>query len=397
MCVDTSNLKNTYIKATNTDDVWNTAPYRQGAGIGVAVVDSGVWEPHPDFKTSNGTSRVVAKVKFSSFTNNMTDRYGHGTHVAGIIAGDGSTYNGQYTGMAPRANIVSVKVSDDEGKSTAADVVAGLQWILENKAAYNIRVVNLSLNSSVPESYHTSPLSAAVEILWFNGIVVVVSAGNNGTATLFPPANDPFVITVGAVSDKNTTSLSDDTVANFSAYGTTGDGFAKPDLVAPGSDITSSLANNSELSQQYPLNQIVDSLLGGLLGQTTPYYFKMSGTSMSAPIVAGAAVLLLEDEPNLNPDQVKYRLMATAVKSTQVWPGYTSAKAGAGYLDVQAAVNGTTTQSANVNIQASQLLWSGNEPINWSSVNWNSVNWNSVNWNSVNWNSVNWNSTYWGK
>jgi serine protease AprX len=116
---------------------------------------------------------------------------------------------------------------------------------------------------------------------------------------------------------------------------------------------------------------------------------------MSAPIVAGAAALLLQDEPNLTPDQVKYRLKATAVKSTKTWPGYNSAKAGAGYLDVKAAVLGTTTASANTNIQASQLLWSGSEPLNWSSVNWNSVNWNSVNWNSVNWNSVNWNSVNW--
>jgi len=121
-------------------------------------------------------------------------------------------------------------------------------------------------------------------------------------------------------------------------------------------------------------------------------YFKMSGTSMAAPVVAGAAALLLQDEPNLSPDQVKYRLIATANTN---WGGYNPAVGGAPYLDVYAAVKGTTNQSANNGLQASQLLWSGSQPITWNSVNWNSVNWNSVNWNSVNWNSVNWNSVNW--
>jgi serine protease AprX len=127
-------------------------------------------------------------------------------------------------------------------------------------------------------------------------------------------------------------------------------------------------------------------------------YFKMSGTSVSAPMVSGAVAILLQDEPDLTPDQVKYRLMATANKT---WPGYVAATAGAGYLDIYAAVNDTTTQSANTGLTPSQLIWTGSEPVawgsvNWNSVNWNSVNWNSVNWNSVNWNSVNWNSDYWG-
>jgi serine protease AprX len=265
--------------------------------------------------------------------------------------------------------------------SMASDVIEGLQWIYENKDIYNIKVVNISLNSSVAESYQVSPLDAAAEILWFNGIVVVVSAGNNGTATLYPPANDPFVITVGAADDKGTQSLNDDDVASFSAFGTTEDGFAKPDLVAPGRNIISLLASTtSNVYVYHPANRVNDLL------------FRMSGTSMSAPMVSGAVALLLQDEPGLTPDQVKYRLTTTANKN---WPAYNAVNAGQGYLDIYAAVHGTTTQSANTGLTPSQLLSTGSNPITWGSVGWNSVGWNSVGWNSVGWNSVGWNSVGW--
>jgi serine protease AprX len=388
-CVDTTTLKNAYIQAIHADRVWNNAPYRQGQGIAVAVVDSGI-NPNGDLYTNLGVNRQVADVRFNTdYNQTATDGYGHGTHVASVIAGDGSESGGQYIGVAPQVNVVNVKVSNDDGSAQTQNVISGLQWVLDHKGQYNIRVVNLSLNSTAADSYRTSPLDAAVEILWFNGIVVVVSAGNAGSSAIYPPANDPFVITVGAVDDKGTASLSDDTMPSFSAYGTTSDGFAKPDLVAPGKNIVARIVNmNMGLAGAHPAN-----ILPG--GQ----YFRMSGTSVAAPIVSGAAALLLQDEPGLNPDQVKYRLMATANKS---WAGYSAAKAGAGYLDVYAAVNGTTATAANTGQPASQLLWSGSSPVtwgsvNWNSVNWNSVNWNSVNWNSVNWNSVNWNSDYWGQ
>ncbi len=205
-------------------------------------------------------------------------------------------------------------------------------------------------------------MDAACEILWFNGIVVVVSAGNNGSANLFPPANDPFVITVGATEDKGTASIADDSIATFSAYGFTENLINEPELVAPGKNIVSlSSGRASILGKSYPDNKVGTS------------YFRMSGTSMSAPMVSGAVALLLQDEPNLTPDQVKYRLMATANKT---WPGYNATKAGAGYLDIYAAVHGTTTQSANTGLPASQLLTTGSNPITWGSVSWNSVSWN---------------------
>ena len=170
-------------------------------------------------------------------------------------------------------------------------------------------------------------------------------------------------------------------MATFSAYGTTTDGFKKPDLVAPGKNIVGRIVNaNMGIGQSHPANVISGS------------YFKMSGTSVSAPIVSGAVALLLQDEPGLNPDQVKYRLMSTANKT---WAGYSAAKAGAGYLDIYAAVYGKSTNAANTGIQASQLLTTGSTPITWNSVGWNSVGWNSVGWNSVGWNSVGWNSVGW--
>ena len=295
----------------------------------MAIVDSGV---NPQDDLSSQDNRVVASVQFNNGSiPSVNDSYGHGTHVAGIVAGDGSDSNGMYIGVAPRANIINVKVSDDQGSGTASNLVSGLQWIYDNKDQYNIKVVNISLNNAVVSSYNTNPIDAAAEILWFNRVVVVVSAGNAGAqGALYPPANDPFVITVGATDDRGTSSISDDTIAPFSAYGSTSDGVAKPDLVAPGTNIVSLMASaNSGLATAHP-NNVVNQ-----------FYFRMSGTSMSAPMVSGAAALLLQDEPNLSPDQVKYRLKSTA------HPFDIALRAGAGYLDVNAAIHGNSTQSAN--------------------------------------------------
>jgi serine protease AprX len=296
-------------------------------------------------------------------------------------------------GIAPKANVLAVRISDDNGMSSEADVISALQWIYTNKAAYNIRVVNLSLNSAVAQSYHTSPLCAAAEILWFNGITVVVSAGNNGSADLFPPANDPFVITVGAINDGGTLDAMDDVVASYSAYGQDEMGYTKPEILAPGSNLIAYLPDSGALTipVQHPENVV------------SPEYFRMSGTSMAAPVVAGSVAILLNSNPNLTPDQIKFRLMATANKA---WPGYDPLKAGAGRLDIYAAVKGTSTESANTNDIVSTLLTTGTDPVNssvawnsvaWNSVAWNSVAWNSVAWNSVAWNSVAWNSDHWGE
>lgn len=376
---------NFFLDSMRVRQVWNMG--LNGSGIGVAVIDSGI-STDADF---NSNPKVFV---FATNSRSATDIYGHGTHVAGIVAGNGKDSSGRYMGVAPGATLYAVKIADGDGMAYESDVVAGLQWVYTNAQSYNIRVVNLSLNTTTEQSYHTSPLDAAVEILWFNGIVVVTSAGNVSTTTTTrfynaSPANDPFVITVGAVDEKGTSSTSDDAVGTYTSYGVSTDGYFKPNIFAPGSNIYSVLSKDSPWATQYPDRVVLN-------GQ----YIRLSGTSMSAPMVTGAVALLLQDEPNLTPDQVKYRLANTAVKSFC----YTinKVKYCTPYLDVYAAVTGTSTASANTGILPSQLLYSGTEPISWTSVGWNSVGWNSVGWNSVGWNSVGWNSvgwnsTYWGK
>jgi serine protease AprX len=365
----------------------------QGQGVTVAVVDSGIAHDN-DFGAAptlelQPVDRVLLQLGFSPIAGVVDDTSGHGTHVAGIIGGGGVDSKGVYMGVAPRVNLISLRVSDDQGMAYESDTVAALQWISENKDAYDIRVVNLSLNSTVEQSYHTSPLDAAVELLWFKGVVVVASVGNKGpdggpnTANA-APANDPFIITAGASDEHGTPDPTDDSQAPFSAHGTTLDGFVKPDLLAPGKDIISVLSGSSNWANEYPDRVVLNG-----------EYFRLSGTSMAAPMVSGAVALLLQAEPYLSPDQVKYRLMHTG-KSIAPYA----------YLDVYAAVTTQTTESANAGVLPHQLLakmaliayWvsaNGGGTIDWGTVDWNSVDWNSVDWNSVDWNSVDWNSVDW--
>ncbi|MEZ4634542.1 MAG: S8 family serine peptidase [Caldilineaceae bacterium] len=305
-CIDTSSLQTVYPQAIGASDIWNDEVRKQGEGVTVAVVDSGI-AVHPDLTDKEGFSRILAHV---DFTNDgiIDDFYGHGTHVAGAIAGNGKKSYGSYIGVAPLANLVDVKVTDDYGVGSTSSVVSGLAWILANKDTFNIRVVNMSLNSTVAESYHTSALNAAVEILWLNGIVVVVSSGNNGdnedAGILYPPANDPYVITVGASDDRSTPGVEDDVLAPFTAFGYTSDRFTKPEIMAPGTNIIAALASDdANLVTSHPDHLVSDA--------TGAYYFRMSGTSMASAVAAGTVALLLSSEPTLTPDQVKYRLVST--------------------------------------------------------------------------------------
>jgi serine protease AprX len=257
--------------------------------------------------------------------------------VAGILAGNSKNlatsdpqYN-SYIGAAPNANIVSVKASDDHGNSSVLDVIEGLQFAVDHKADYNIRVVNLSLESTTPQSYKTDPLDAAVESAWMHGIVVVAAAGNRGTASdavSYAPGNDPYVITVGAVDDRGTKDTGDDVRPSWSSRGTTQDGFAKPDVNAPGAHIVAPLAPGSDFA----------SLCAACVREGR--YFQVSGTSMAAPVVAGLVADILGAHPKWTPDQVKAALTYNAGNNkTDVRPTADGAYEVAGDL----ALNATST------------------------------------------------------
>jgi serine protease AprX len=333
-----------WTQEANAPAVWATG--NRGAGVTVAVLDSGV-APSADL------ANVVFGADFTTGGTGLADAGGHGSHVAGIVAGTGSLSGGAYAGVAPGARIVSVKVTNDTGGASYSGIIQGLQWVVKNKAAYNIRVANLSLGAPVQSPYAADPLNAAVEMAWFRGVVVVASAGNTGpgAGTISVPGNDPYVVTVGAVDDNQTGVLSDDLGVDWSSQGPTlYDGFAKPDVAASGRRVVSLRSLGSFLDQTLP-----DRVEGD--GK----YFRLSGTSMSAPVVAGVAALMITQRPTLTPNEVKYILKQTAKPVAGLGAG----RVGAGMVDAKAAValaaQGVPPGKANAgqqpNPKASKALW----------------------------------------
>ena len=297
--VSGGSLATNYPKSVGADKLW--AAGITGKGVGVAVIDSGVSGDMPDFENADGSTRITANVIASPGATTPGDDVGHGTHVAGIIAGNsfnrpaGDPARGAYVGIAPEADLVAMKIADDDGDSTELDVINALEFAVQHKDALNIRVINLSVSSDAPASYLDDPLDAAVEFAWHAGIVVVAAAGNRGDAAdavKYAPGNDPYVISVGAADEVDTADPSDDTVATFSSRGITQDGVAKPDVVAPGAHILAPLSMGSAFQTLCP-----QCVVGS--------YLRIGGTSAAAPVVAGAAALLLQARPELNPDEVK--------------------------------------------------------------------------------------------
>ena len=233
-------LRQPLLYSVRATDAWQRGA--TGNGVGVAVIDSGIAGDLPDFVTG-GRSRVIASAVTNPCATDANDQFGHGTHVAGLIAGNSlnspvkRNLAGRYMGVAPRANLISVKVSDDDGETTILDVIYGIQFAVDNKDRFGIRVVNLSLSSTVAESYLTDPLDAAAESAWFSGLVVVAAAGNEGIApdaVSYAPGNDPYVISVGGMDDRGSRTRDDDILAPWSSRGVTQDGVRKPDVLAPG-------------------------------------------------------------------------------------------------------------------------------------------------------------------
>jgi len=411
--------------ATGVGTAWNTG--YTGAGIGVAVIDSGINDNQPDLRDATGKSRVVYHQDFTGTpTTNSSgaryDLYGHGTHVAGIVAGNGANSGGQYAGVAPSATLIDLRALDAKGAGTDSTVIAAIQRAIALKNTYNIRVINLSLGRGIPVSYTQDPLCQAVEAAWKNGIVVVVAAGNYGRlnvygnfgfGTITAPGNDPFVITVGATKNNGNGSAAGETKASYSSKGpTTYDHVVKPDLVAPGNGIVSLAAAGATLENTYS-----NEIKSGNDGQN--YYFKLSGTSMATPVVAGAAAILLQEQNTLTPDQVKARLMKTAYKmgmfSTSSYVPHLMASfidiydlfsVGSGLVNVQAAVANNDLAPSNVGAALSPSavynpqngivsIVYGNSTVSSNSVVWGS----SVVWGtSVVWGSslLNGTSVVWG-
>ena len=353
----------------------------------IAIVDSGVQSGRSDFG-----SRLLPQVNLSSLTPNATgDDRGHGTFVAGIAAGNGNTV----AGAAPAAKILPIRVMDENGMAMTSDVIRAAQWIYENKDAYNIRVANFSLHSQMPSQFTTDPLDKAVEKLWFSGVVVVAAAGNYGSASgpsgvLYAPGNDPFVITVGATDLGGTLRAYDDVTAPWSAYGYTYDGFAKPDIGAPGRYMIGPVPETSTLVTERPLNVVGSG------------YMQLSGTSFAAPAVAGAVAQLLAHHPWWTPDQIKGELMASAT------PLPAAAPLSVGVGELNAAKADTLLRiPPNPNAALDQLVVSDSDgsgqvfdAASWASTvasnaSWAAASWSDASWSAASWSDASWTAASW--
>jgi len=398
-------LTSLYPQEVNAPAVWKAGG--MGKGVTVAVLDSGVANDADLVKNGN---RVLAHVTFTGSLNAQTpDPGGHGTHIAGTIAGDGTNSAGQYIGMAPSANIVDVQVLDARGNGRISSVLRGMEWALAHQLQFNIRAINLSFGAPPLESYQFDPFAAAAEIAWQRGIVVIAAAGNSGpnSGTVASPGIDPYVITVGATDDQATLQLSDDTLAWFSSWATAQNptAVAKPDLLAPGRRVVSILVPGSTLDQLLPDHEVV-----ALTGWK---YFRLTGTSMSTAVVSGAVALLLEHQPGLTPDQVKQILVSTTQKfgSTAMPAG-----AGAGLLDSKAAWNSSIRATSNYYLRhadgfartlypliyGNTLTWKSLTylgtnwtPFTWLNLPWNDAAWDNIVWDNIAWDNIAWDNIAW--
>jgi serine protease AprX len=352
-----------------------------GAGTTVAVIDTGI----ADVPALAGRVRTVVDAAGASqpCVNLSTeagcqDSFGHGTFVAGMV-----------NSVAPQADLVSVKLSGRDGSSNVSTVLTALQWVIVNRELHGIDVLNLSMRSDSSLSYRLDPLNLAIEQVWANGITVVVAAGNQGSTpgTIAKPGDDPWVITVGATDDHGTASTADDTVAEFSSRGPTlVDGITKPDVAAPGRSVHSLRSPGSEADLRYPYFVDDTHRLG-------------SGTSFSAPAVAGAAALLHQADPGATNDRVKFALMETA--RAVGGPN----EAGRGTIDVVAALAapaGEANQSSFHPIlfpsgapSLLDLLGTEYEGTSWQGTSWQGTSWQGTSWQGTSWQGTSWQGTSW--
>jgi serine protease AprX len=365
----------------------------------IAIVDSGIDKNRADF---DGGARVIhEQVITTLLPNSPGDGRGHGTFVAGIAAGSAPSQ----AGAAPAAKLVSVDTMDDRGMARTSDVIAGAEWIYNNRGKYNIRVVNMSLHSTTPSNFTRDPLDKAVEKLWFSGVVVVVAAGNYGhpdgpSGVPFAPGNDPFVITVGAVDLEGSTNVRKHDIASWSAYGYTNDGFRKPEIAAAGRYMIGPVPVAGSLPLERPEHVV------------SPGYMRLSGTSFAAPIVAGAAAQILARHPSWTPDQVKGALMLRA----RFIPEAALGSAGVGELNAQRSAD--VPRPPNPNLALNRFVvadptggitpvfdavsWTDAangsrawDAVSWSDASWSDASWTDVSWSDVSWSDVSWSDVTW--
>jgi subtilisin family serine protease len=370
------------IVAINAADVW---PMTTGTGVVVALMDSGI-AAHPDLPSG----KVIARVDLANDGAPGLDPAGHGTHLAGIIAGHGT----EFRGVAPDARLVDIRVLDQSGEGTLRSVVAGFEWLLDNRAALGIRVLNLSFGTTQTSSYHADLLAALAESAWFAGITVVAAAGNDGDdiGTISTPGADPFIITAGSFDDQGTRNEQDDRQSAFSSRGPTKDGFTKPDVLAPGRRVVSL---RSAASQAAPLQPDVDP--GRSAKNSNNLYTRMSGTSVSSAMVSGVAALVLSFHASYTPTKTKGAIVALG-RSISGSPTK-AVMAPSAVFALPRAVNSQLLPSRLLMsaLESSGLLGSGTtwEGVTWEGVTWESVTWESVSWESVTWESVSWEGVAW--
>jgi serine protease AprX len=386
--------------ASGVRPFWSDAEFTSANTPTIAIVDSGIDKNRPDFDMG---ARVIKDVTLTTLPNNSSgDGRGHGTFVAGLAAGSAPGY----AGAAPQAKVISLDVMDDSGVARTSDVIAAAEWIYNNRSQYNIRVANFSLHSTTPSNFTKDPLDRAVEKLWFSNVVVVAAAGNYGkpdgpSGIPFAPGNDPFVITVGAIDLEGSTVAAKHEVPSWSAYGSTLDGFRKPEISAAGRYIIGPVPANGTLKLAKPENVVA------------PTYMRLSGTSFASPIVAGAAAQILARHPSWTPDQVKGAMMQRARYVPE--EGLTGA---AGVGEINASRSAGLTRPGNPNLALNRFVvpdptgvkapafdaasWTdvakGNaswDSASWADVTWSDASWSSVTWSDVTWSDVTWSDVTW--
>jgi serine protease AprX len=356
--------------------LWANDEARKASMPTIAIVDSGIDDTRKDF-----TGRVLASVNLSTLPGNSPgDGRGHGTFVAGIAAGGAAGYGG----AAPFSKLVSIDVMDDNGAGKTSDIITACQWILDNKDKYNIKVANFSLHSATASKATLDPLDKAVEKLWFAGVTVVAAAGNYGTVgapsgVKYAPGNDPFVITVGAADISGSFWWNDDTMAPWSAYGYTYDGFRKPELSAPGRFMVGPVSGTATLALQRADHVVA------------PGYMQLSGTSFAAPVVSGAAAQVLARHPDWTPDQVKGALMKTA----RPMPGAPAGSAGLGQVTPYLAVSLTSAPDGNAPLSRFVTSVSGGSGKAWDTASWETTIQSNASWDTASWLDASWLDASW--